>query len=226
MTLSSSLSPLSHEADQRPYCHNPYAIADAPAPAPHPSGPAEQRAYCHNPYTLPQCGGQSWEQMWATSLPSACPTEAQPSPFYDDSSSSTFSPSTSNDSLHSFRPASAYSPSTSNDSLHSFRPASAYSPSTSNDSLCSIRSGVSASSDATDGEPQLADLPGGCSAAAKAVLSGPLSSSRFPVSVRGRCHHRDFWLRLRGKRGYTYFLCTHCMCGWRKPRDVQAPSQN
>lgn len=46
-----------------------------------------------------------------------------------------------------------------------------------------------------------------------------VTSSRFPVSIKGRCPHRDHWLRLRGKRGYTYFLCTHCLCGWRKPRE-------
>eukprot|EP00667_Euglena_gracilis_P013556 EG_transcript_13988 len=53
--------------------------------------------------------------------------------------------------------------------------------------------------------------------------SGPLPTSRFPVSTKGRCHHRVHWLRLRGKRGHTYFLCTKCLCGWRKPRDPQAP---
>eukprot|EP00667_Euglena_gracilis_P011495 EG_transcript_11744 len=46
------------------------------------------------------------------------------------------------------------------------------------------------------------------------------SGTRFPVSARGRCTHREDWLRLRGKRGFTYFLCTKCMLGWRKPRDI------
>lgn len=63
-----SLSPLSHEADQRPYCHNPYAIADAPAPAPHPSGPAEQRAYCHTPGRMGTPETPEWRPLPSCTL--------------------------------------------------------------------------------------------------------------------------------------------------------------
>lgn len=42
---------------------------------------------------------------------------------------------------------------------------------------------------------------------------------RYPISQKGACSHREHWVRLRGKRGYTYFLCTFCHLGWRKPRE-------
>eukprot|EP00667_Euglena_gracilis_P008166 EG_transcript_8252 len=55
--------------------------------------------------------------------------------------------------------------------------------------------------------------------------SGPRPNSRFPLTPDGRCHHRAHWQRLRGKRGYTYYLCTKCLCGWRKPRGQNEPDE-
>eukprot|EP00667_Euglena_gracilis_P007630 EG_transcript_7710 len=94
------------------------------------------------------------------------------------------------------------SPSTSEDSLRSNR---------SDDTPKSKTSSAGSSSDDTDRPPR---------------VPGPDPTSRFPVSTKGRCRHRVHWLRLRGKRGYTYYLCTKCLCGWRKPRDPQAPDEN
>eukprot|EP00667_Euglena_gracilis_P011919 EG_transcript_12204 len=101
---------------------------------------------------------------------------------------------------------------------------SAISPSTSNDSLCGDSSQPDTLEDQEE-EAHQSESPNS-RRLRNASESGPFLASRFPVSLRGRCPHRDYWLRLRGKRGYTYFLCTHCMCGWRKPRDVPVPGQN
>uniref|UniRef100_A0A7S4GGU3 Uncharacterized protein n=1 Tax=Eutreptiella gymnastica TaxID=73025 RepID=A0A7S4GGU3_9EUGL len=40
---------------------------------------------------------------------------------------------------------------------------------------------------------------------------------RFPVALRSRCTHRQHWERLRGKRGFSYFVCRVCGNGWRQP---------
>eukprot|EP00667_Euglena_gracilis_P006694 EG_transcript_6755 len=98
------------------------------------------------------------------------------------------------------------------------------SPSTSEDSLRSTQSD-DPNGDTPKSQTSSASTSSG-DGGSKPRVSGPLPTSRFPVSTKGRCHHRAHWLRLRGKRGYTYYLCKNCLCGWRKPRDPQAPDEN
>ena len=42
-------------------------------------------------------------------------------------------------------------------------------------------------------------------------------ASRYPMAERGRCGHRQHWERMRGKRGFSYFVCRACGNGWRQP---------
>ena len=44
---------------------------------------------------------------------------------------------------------------------------------------------------------------------------------KFPVAPHGRCAHRQWWERLRGKRGHSYFVCLVCGIGWRQQTKVQ-----
>ena len=43
---------------------------------------------------------------------------------------------------------------------------------------------------------------------------------KFPVAQHGRCPHRQYWDRLRGKRGHSYFVCRLCGIGWRQQTKV------
>ena len=43
---------------------------------------------------------------------------------------------------------------------------------------------------------------------------------KFPVAPHGRCPHRQYWDRLRGKRGHSYFVCRVCGIGWRQQTKV------
>ena len=40
---------------------------------------------------------------------------------------------------------------------------------------------------------------------------------KYPVAPRGLCSHRKHWERMRGKRGFSYFMCGVCGNGWRQP---------
>ena len=42
-------------------------------------------------------------------------------------------------------------------------------------------------------------------------------ASKYPVAERGRCGHRQHWEHMRGKRGFSYFICRACGNGWRQP---------
>ena len=57
------------------------------------------------------------------------------------------------------------------------------------------------------------------------VPAKPMASAdgKFPISVNGRCSHKESWSRLRGKRSHSYFVCRKCGLGWRQPTKVLPP---
>eukprot|EP00667_Euglena_gracilis_P017288 EG_transcript_18192 len=198
-SLASAMTVISSEPT---YCHNPYAPAVA-VHGRHTSPTAEEASdYCHNPYTLPRFMGQTWEETWSAFLRDAEPTRPPSRPALNAPSGPP--------SPDSF----AGPPFPRRDAL----PAAQYDAAASAaDSPPRSRRSSAASGTATSEDSSSSGGP--------ARDSGSLPRSRFPVSLEGRCRHRTRWLRLRGKRGCTYYMCTLCTLSWRKPHTAEVPAQ-
>jgi len=177
-----------------------------PSPMPAHCRSSPYAGYSHDPYTLPPHNGCSWEETWQLSQmkPSTPKSPLHPSEF---ASLPHRSP------LSSPKIASLPRHPSPTDHIVPIRILHRELAGSPGRPISSGSSGPSA-----DQDIHHAPLPTG------PVDEDPEAClTRFPLSLRGRCAHRDHWLRLRAKRGYTYFLCTHCMCGWRKPRDTCPP---
>eukprot|EP00667_Euglena_gracilis_P016691 EG_transcript_17490 len=187
-----------------PYCHDPYAAnPSVPHPPAAPVAEPAPRRYCHDPYALPHLGGQTWEETWSICMRTAGRrlTDVPRSPLRP--------------SLP--EPLSAISLSSSEESLHSGGDGPRSAARDGDAAPLSDRSPSAGGSESNASAQSDAGLPRG---------SGPLPTSRFPVTLESRCNHRAHWQRLRGKRGYTYYLCTKCQHGWRKLRGNQTPTEN
>ena len=84
------------------------------------------------------------------------------------------------------------------------------------------------SDDGSHGSPPDRPLPGPVGLTANRALVQRFYAQRkadgdqgsdfaFPFAPDGRCEHREHWWRLRGKNKSSYFCCTLCLVGWRRP---------